>query len=247
MSLHKSALRSAIVIGDGPVSRDSRSISPRRTAMSDDDRETPALEQSPQVTPRIVGQFEDRPPRTLNRWHSEERSTCAGTISLGPCAPQRDATAKRSTRRGTNSAAPDQGECGRFRRVGAAIRSDDAGETWLPQSRVRSGQRRLALKPTSTWQHHEMQWFWFLVATKSHPRHPIRWMVRWSSPFANLLALWWSCVVHSRWTGLWGENGQNEGRTVERKRSRRRCVSHCRNLWSNHKLCVREYYLFLLD
>lgn len=46
MPLHKSALGSAIVIGDSPVTRDSRSISPRRTAMSDDDRETPALEQS---------------------------------------------------------------------------------------------------------------------------------------------------------------------------------------------------------
>lgn len=55
MSLHKSALRSAIVIGDSPVTRDSRSISPRRTAMFDDDRETPALKTVPQVTTRVVG------------------------------------------------------------------------------------------------------------------------------------------------------------------------------------------------
>lgn len=116
-----------------------------------------------------------------------------------------------------------QGECGRFRRVGAAIRSEDAGETRLPQSRIGSRQRRLAIKLTSTWQHHEMQWVSGRDQVTPTARHssdgtlvqPIRKLAR------TVMKL--RCSLSAN--GFAGEeSGQNEGRTLEKERSRRRCV-----------------------
>lgn len=179
--------------------------------------------------------------------------TLGGTFNLrrddlpGPCAPQRDrdGETERQTRgptrlRLTKVNADDSDESEPRYGVTMPARPDS------PSPRLCSRQRRLALKPTSTWQHHEMQWVSGRKQVTPTAPHSLDGLL--VQPIRKLARAVMKLRCSLSANGFVGrESGQNEGRTAERKRSRRRCVSHCRNLWSNHKLCVREYYLCLLE
>lgn len=175
--------------------------------------------------------------------------TLGGTYSLrrddlpGPCAPRWDATAKRSARRGTNSAAPPRWvrtiPTSRSRDTEWGCRPDLAPPVPSMFEAAPSGDRANINLATS----------WDAVGLGSQPSHThgTPFVGRYVGPaHSQTCSHGDEVALFTLGERVWWRVGKMREER-RRKRSRRRCVSHCRNLWSNHKFCVREYYLLFLN